>query len=219
MKTSILKAHPANPDSQVIQEAVTRLKSGKLVAFPTDTVYGIGADVFNEEAVEKIFMAKNRDPDKPLQILISNRDDLQSIAREPSEIMDHLVSEFFPGPLTLVISARDDFPKRVRCGRETIGVRMPANPIALELIESFGAPIAATSANISGFPDPNNAEDVKGYLDGKVSLIIDGGSTPGDIPSTLLDISTRPPVLLRLGKLSVEKINRILERFGLECKT
>jgi L-threonylcarbamoyladenylate synthase len=108
--------------------------------------------------------------------------------------------------------AKKDFPSRVRCGRDTIGLRMPANNVALRLIEAFGAPIAATSANISGLPDPVNAEEVMGYLDGKVHLILDGGATPGSTPSTVLDVSVRPPVVLRRGKLAIEELNRVLSR-------
>ncbi len=154
MKTITLKIDPVKPEPETIKEAAAFLKSGKLVAFPTDTVYGVGADVFNEEAVKQIFSAKKRDVNKPLQVLIAQKSDLQAIANDQSEILERLASEFWPGPLTLVMLARDDFPGRVRCGRETIGVRMPANPVALKLIEAFGAPIAASSANTSGFPIP-----------------------------------------------------------------
>lgn len=199
-----------NLQSDILEKAAALLKAGKLVAFPTDTVYGIGADVFNEEAVEQIFAAKKRDADKPLQVLIAQKTDLQSIAKEQSEILERLAAEFWPGALTIVMLAREDFPRRVRCDRETIGVRMPANPIALKLIETFGAPIAATSANISGFPDAVSAEEVMDYLGNEVDLIIDGGVVPGGVPSTVLDISVHPPVVLRWGKLSKEDLAGVL---------
>ena len=210
MKTVTLKIDPIDPKLLEIEKAVALLKAGKVVAFPTDTVYGVGADAFNEEAVQRIFTIKRRDLDKPLQVLIAHRSDLQTIARNQSEILDRLASECWPGPLTLVMRAKRDFPCRVRCGRDTIGVRMPANIIALKLIEAFGAPIAATSANISGFPDPVNAEEVKEYLGGKVHAILDGGPTPGSVPSTVLDISVYPPVILRQGKLAAEDLKRVL---------
>jgi L-threonylcarbamoyladenylate synthase len=194
----------------LIEKAAALLRAGKLVAFPTDTVYGVGADVFNEEAVRQIFSAKKRDLDKPLQVLIAHRSDLQTIAKDQSEVLDHLASEFWPGPLTLVMLAKENFPRQVRCGRDTVGVRMPANTIALRLIEAFGAPVAATSANISGFPDPVNAGEVMEYLGGKVHLILDGGSTPGNVPSTVLDVSVHPPAILRQGKLRAEDLNRVL---------
>ncbi len=211
MKTITLRADPIDPKPSVIEKAVSFLKAGKLVAFPTDTVYGIGADVFNEEAVRRIFTVKKRDTDKPLQVLISHRSDLQNIAEDQSEVLDRLASEFWPGPLTLVMKAKEDFPRQVRCNRDTIGVRMPSNAIALELIQAFGKPIAATSANISGFPDPVNAGDVIEYLGGAVHLVLDGGVTSGNVPSTVLDISVYPPVVLRQGKLAVENLNAVLD--------
>lgn len=204
-KTIILKVDPTDPDLCDIKQAVEMLKSGKLIAFPTDTVYGIGANAFNAEAVRQIFVAKRRDYDKPLQVLIARKVDLGSITDEQSEVLDRLASEYWPGPLTIVMPAGKAFPRWVTCGRDTVGVRMPANPIALKLIESFGAPIAATSANISGFPDPVNAQEVMEYLGGKVDLIIDGGPTSGNIPSTVLDISVQPPVILRQGKLIIQE--------------
>ena len=210
MRATILKVDPVNPKLSEIGKAVKSLKSGKLIAFPTDTVYGIGADVFNEDAVRSIFAAKKRDMNKPLQVLIAQRSDLKSIAREQSEILDRLASEFWPGPMTLVMLAKESFPRSVRCGRDTIGVRMPANPVALKLIETFGVPIAATSANISGFPDPVSAEEVMEYLGNKIDLILDGGVTPGSVPSTVLDISVSPPVVLREGKLSRDRLNKVL---------
>lgn len=206
MKTIILEIDPIDPKLREIEEAASFLKAGKLVAFPTDTVYGIGADVFNEKAVQQIFAVKKRGPDKPLQVLISRRSDLQDIAEDHSEVLDRLMSEFWPGPLTLVMKAKEDFPRQVRCGRDTIGVRMPSNTVALRLIEAFGRPIAATSANISGHPDPVDAADVMKHLGGKVHLILDGGSTPGNTPSTVLDISVYPPVVLRQGKLAIEDL-------------
>ena len=210
MRTIIQKVDPVDPKPAEIEKAATLLKAGKLVAFPTDTVYGVGADVFNEEAVRQIFAAKKRGLDKPLQVLIAHKGDLQTIARNQSELLYRFASEFWPGPLTLVMLAKKDSPRQVRCGRDTIGVRMPANAIALKLIEAFGAPIAATSANISGSPDPVNAGEVKEYLSGKVHLIIDGGPTPGNVPSTVLDVSVHPPVILRQGKLTVEDLDRVL---------
>lgn len=210
MKTVVVKVDPADPELLEIEKAVELLKAGKLVAFPTDTVYGIGADVFNHGAVEQIFIAKRREPDKPLQVLIASKSDLQIIARTQSDALDRLASEFWPGPLTIVMPARGDFPRRVRCGRDTIGVRMPADAIALKLIEAFGGPVAATSANISGLPDPVDAAEVMEYLGGKIHLVIDGGSMPGNVPSTVVDISVHPPTILRRGKLRIEDLRRVL---------
>ncbi len=210
MKTIVVKVDPADPEPVEIEKAAELLRTGKLVAFPTDTVYGVGADVFSDEAVEQIFTAKKREPDKPLQVLIASKSDLQIIAKTQSDALDRLASEFWPGGLTIVMPARENFPRRVRCGRDTIGVRMPANSIALKLIEAFGGPVAATSANVSGLPDPVDAAEVMEYLGGKIHLVIDGGLTPGNVPSTVVDISVHPPMILRQGKLSVEDLRRVL---------
>jgi len=207
--TLALKIDPVKPEPLKIEKAVEFLRAGKLIAFPTDTVYGIGANVFDENAVQGIFTAKKRDVNKPLQVLIAHKDNLRFITSDQSEILARLSSEFWPGPLTIVMLAKDSFPRQVRCGKDTIGVRMPANPIALKLIEAFGMPIAATSANISGYPDPMKAEEVMEYLGDKLDLILDGGTTPGSIPSTVLDISVYPPVILRHGKLSIEELNNV----------
>ena len=210
MKTTSVKVDPLDPNPSDISQAAELLKAGGLVAFPTDTVYGVGADAFNESAVSNIFAAKKRDAKKPLQVLIARRSDLHIIAEDQSETLDRLVSEFWPGPLTLVMLARESFPRSVRCGLDTIGVRMPANPVALRLIEAFGAPIAATSANISGLRDPMSAQEVMEYLGHKIDLVLDGGATPGSVPSTVLDMSVSPPVVLREGKLSRDALHRVL---------
>jgi L-threonylcarbamoyladenylate synthase len=209
MKTTILRVNPIEPESWAIEQAIKLLKAGEIIAFPTDTVYGVGADPFNEKAVDRIFTAKKRPRDKPFQVLISNQSHIESITESQLEIINELASEFWPGALTMVVPARENFPRWVTCGLDTVGVRMPANKIALELIEAFG-PIAATSANISGFPDPVNAREVIEYLGGSLPLIIDGGPTPGNIPSTVMDISVNPPVVLRHGKLTIEELNRVL---------
>jgi len=211
MKTIILSVDPVNPRPSDIEKAVEILKAGGLVAFPTDTVYGIGADAFNKDAVERIFTAKGRDSRKPLQVLIADKNDLNLVSEKQSDILHRLVERFFPGALTIVVPAKEDFPSWVTCGLDTVGVRMPSNPIALEMIKAFGKPIAATSANISGLPDPKNAQQVLEYLDGKIDLILDGGSTPDNVPSTVIDISVDPPKILRQGKLTLEELNKVLQ--------
>lgn len=210
MKTAIQKVDASEPDLQVIEEAAELLKMGNLVAFPTDTVYGLAADAANEKAVRSIFAAKKRDGNKPLQVLIAQKSDLQTLTNELTDILERIVSEFWPGPLTIVIPMKESFPHWASCGRNTVGVRMPANPVAIKLIKAFGAPVAATSANLSGHPDPMSAGQVAEYLNGKVNLILDGGQTSGGIPSTVLDMSTYPPTVLRRGKLSDEALNKIL---------
>jgi len=209
MKTIVFSIEPINPKLSIIEKAVEMLNLGNLVAFPTDTVYGIGADAFNKSAVEKIFTAKGRDSKKPLQVLIADKDDLNLIVEKQSDILHQLADRFFPGALTIVVPARADFPRWITCGLDTVGVRMPSNPIAIEMIKAFGKPISATSANISGFHDPKNAQQVLEYLDGRIDLILDGGATPDDVPSTVIDISVNPPKILRQGKLTIEEINEV----------
>jgi L-threonylcarbamoyladenylate synthase len=210
MNTIVLSVDSIKPESSKIEKAVEMLKSGNLVAFPTDTVYGIGADAFNKSAVERIFTAKGRDSKKPFQVLIADKDDLNLIVEKQSDILHYLADSFFPGALTIVVPAKEDFPRWVTCGLDTVGVRMPSNIIALEMIKAFGRPISATSANISGLPNPKDAQQVLEYLDGKIDLILDGGSTPDNIPSTVIDISVNPPKILRQGKLLAEELNKVI---------
>jgi L-threonylcarbamoyladenylate synthase len=210
MRTIIISVDPIKPEPSDIAKAAEILKAGKLVAFPTDTVYGIGANAFNKDAVERIFTAKGRDSKKPLQVLIADKDDLNFIVEKQTDTLHRLAEKFFPGALTIVVQAKEDFPRWVTCGLDIVGVRMPSNPIALEIIKAFGKPIAATSANISGLPDPKDAQQVLEYLDGKIDLILDGGATPDDIPSTVIDISVNPPKILRQGKLTVDELNKAL---------
>jgi L-threonylcarbamoyladenylate synthase len=213
MKTLVLKVDATKPNPEDIEKAVDVLKKGGLVAFPTDTVYGIGADVFNKDAVERIFSAKGRDSRKPLQVLIADKTDLSFIADNQSDILHRLVDKFMPGALTIVMSAKSDFPKWVTCGLDTVGVRMPANVLALEMIKAFGRPIAATSANISGMPDPKDAQQVLEYLDGKLDLILDGGAPTDNIPSTVIDISVNPPRILRHGVIPEDKLRKEIEKW------
>jgi len=210
MKTSVIKIDPINTDFSAIDKAISVLKADRLIAFPTDTVYGIGANAFSKSAVEKIFKAKGRDLKKPLQVLIADKNDLDFITEEKSVTLIRLIERFMPGALTIVIPAKKDFPRWATCGLDTVGVRMPANKFAIELIKAFGMPISATSANISGMPDPKDANQVLKYLDGKIDLVVDGGPTFDNVPSTVLDISTNPPKILRLGKITPAELGEIL---------
>ncbi|MEK7395546.1 MAG: L-threonylcarbamoyladenylate synthase [Candidatus Poribacteria bacterium] len=213
MKTIILKVDAIKPNPEDIKKAVEVLKKGGIVAFPTDTVYGIGADIFNKDAVERIFSAKGRNSRKPLQVLIADKTDLNLITESYFDILHRLVDKFMPGALTIVMPAKSDFPKWVTCGLDTVGVRMTANTLAIEMIKAFGRPITATSANISGMPDPKDAQQVLEYLDGKIDLILDGGPTTDNIPSTVIDISVNPPRILRHGVISEEELRKEIEKW------
>ncbi len=211
--TTVLKIDLDNLNSKDVEKAVEVLKNGGIVAFPTDTVYGIGTDTFNKKAIERMFVIKGRDFDKPFQILISDKDYLNSITDDQSDILHHLAERFMPGPLTIVIRAKRDFPKWATSDLNTVGVRMPANTLVLQMIRAFGRPISATSANLSGLPDPKNADEALKYLDGKIDLLLDGGPTIDNIPSTVIDITVDPPKILRKGALSEEELRKELGKW------
>ncbi len=190
-----------NNISKAIDSAVAILKQGGIVAFPTDTVYGVGADIFNPKAIENIYIAKRRPRDKPLPALVSSIDDVRKVSAFIPPIFYELTAEFWPGALTLIVKAKDILPPEVTSGGKTIAVRMPDNQIALELIRRFGYALATTSANLSGMQETVSAEEVQASLGDRVDVILDGGVTATKIASTVLDISVAPPVIRRQGQI------------------
>lgn len=210
MQTKILKIDKENIEPEKILEAANVLKNGGLVAFPTETVYGLGANAFDNNAVSKIFVAKGRPLYNPLTVHISNRKILADIVENISETASVLMDNFWPGPLTLVVKKSAKISKTVSAGLTTVGIRMPSHPIALALIEASGFPIVAPSANVSGFQSPTDASQVIEYLLGKVDMIIDGGKTFIGIESTVLDITVNPPLILRYGAVTKSQIETVL---------
>ena len=208
--TRILKIDPFNPPEDKIRECALVLRRGGLVAFPTETVYGLGADIYNVRAVLRVFEVKKRPPDNPLIVHISNFDQLREVALDVPDYLERLLQQVWPGPLTVVLRKAAEVPKEVTGGLETVAVRMPAHPIALLLIKSAEVPIAAPSANISGRPSPTTAEHVVEDLQGLIEIIIDGGETLFGIESTIIDFTRDPPVLLRPGPIPVERVKRLL---------
>jgi L-threonylcarbamoyladenylate synthase len=208
--TLILKVDPLNPDPASIRKAVDILRSGGLVAFPTETVYGLGALVFNEQAARKVYIVKNRPFDNPLIIHISSLEMLDTVATNIPEKALRLAEKFWPGPLTLILPRNKSVPKVVSGSLDTVAVRMPAHPVALALIKEAGEPIAAPSANLAGKPSPTTAEHVIQDLYGKIDAIIDAGETLYGVESTIINILSSPPVLLRPGAIPVEEIERVL---------
>ncbi len=190
----------------VIEEGAEIIKNGGIVAIPTETVYGLGADATNEEAVASVFRAKGRPQDNPLICHISSIDELDEIAYDETGIAKTLFEAFSPGPLTLVLKKKDIVPDSVTAGLQTVAVRIPNHKIALEFIKKSGCPIAAPSANTSGRPSPTTAEDVFEDLNGKIPLIIDGGECGVGIESTVLDVSGEIPVILRPGMITAEDL-------------
>ena len=208
--TLLLKTDPYNPDPGVLAKAAEILLSGGLVAFPTETVYGLGAVVFNEDAVKKIFEVKRRPPDNPLIIHISSMSMLSEVAVKIPEKAYKLMKVCWPGPLTIILPRHPSVPRVVTGGLDTVAVRMPAHPVALGLVSGVGMPIAAPSANLAGKPSPTTAEHVIRDLYGKIDAIIDAGETIYGIESTIVNILEEPPVLLRPGAYAVEDIERVL---------
>ncbi|MCD6189218.1 MAG: threonylcarbamoyl-AMP synthase [Thermococcus sp.] len=197
-------------DRKNIRIGARFIKEGKLVAFPTETVYGLGADALNESAVKRIFEAKGRPPDNPLIVHIADFSQVYELAREVPEKAKMLAEKFWPGPLTIVLPKEDKVPYATTGGLDTVAIRMPAHEIALALIEESKRPIAAPSANISGKPSPTLAEHVADDFYGKIECIIDGGETKIGVESTVIDLTTEPPVLLRPGGLPLEEIEKVI---------
>ena len=210
MNTKIFTLDENNIDEDIIKRAGSYIKSGDLVAFPTETVYGLGANGLDGEACNKIFKAKGRPSDNPLILHISNTKMLYNLVADVCFETKKLMDVCWPGPLTIIFKKSDIIPKEVSAGLDTVAIRFPKNKIAQRLIEESNTPIAAPSANISGRPSPTNANDVLFDMSGKIPLILDGGSSNIGIESTVIDMSNDIPVILRPGYFTLEDIKKIL---------
>lgn len=199
----------ANEDLNKIKEAAVEIKEGKIVLFPTETVYGIGANALDEKAVNKIFEAKGRASDNPLIVHICNLDMLNDLVQEVGEIEEKLINNFWPGPLTIIFNRRECIPNNVTAGLNTVGIRMPSNSVARKLIEFSELPIAAPSANISGKPSGTKIEDIIDELDGKVDYILDAGMVDIGVESTVIRVVDNKVHILRPGKITVEDIQSL----------
>lgn len=215
MQTKILKINPKNPQGSKIKQAAKLIRQGKLVAFPTETVYGLGANALNYSAVKKIFESKGRPADNPLIIHIYDKNDLQLLAKDIPSITKKIIEWFWPGPLTIVLRKSRAVPKITTGGLDTVAIRMPKNKIAQYLIKEAGIPIAAPSANFAGRPSPTLAKHVWDDLKGRIDLIIDGGQTNIGIESTVIDLSRKRPMLLRPGGVTLEELQKIIGRIGI----
>jgi L-threonylcarbamoyladenylate synthase len=191
-------------DPLAISHAIEILQKGGLVAFPTDTVYGVGALAFNGQAIEGIYLAKDRPVEKAIPVLIADADDLAKVCALVPEIALKLGARFWPGPLTIVLPKHPDLPSEISSG-PTVGVRIPNHPVARSLLRLAG-PMAVTSANLSGKANPCDAQEVQDQLGGRIALIIDGGRTPGGVPSTVVDCTRQELQVLRAGPISKEEI-------------
>ena len=208
--TRVLIVDPLAPDPAAIAEAARVLRAGGLVAFPTETVYGLGADALDAEAVAGIFRAKDRPSTDPLIVHVSSLADGARVAREVPDVARTLAARFWPGPLTLVLPKRPEVPSGVTAGLDTVAVRVPAHPVARALLEAAGVPVAAPSANRFSRPSPTRAAHVLADLDGRVDLVIDAGSTDIGVESTVLDLTVVPPVVRRPGGVTLEALHEWL---------
>jgi len=214
METKVIRVDPRKPEPPLIEEAARVIKAGGLVAFPTETVYGLGADGLNPNAVKRIFEVKGRPLDNPLIFHVSSPGEALALAEEVPEEAQWLMDRFWPGPLTLVLRKKSHVPDVATAGLATVAVRMPDCPIALALIEASHTPIVAPSANLSGKPSPTKPQHVIADLQGKVEVIIDGGDTPIGVESTVVDLTRRPFTILRPGGLSREALEEVVGPVG-----
>lgn len=200
--------------TQVV-DAARLIQRNELVAFPTETVYGLGANAFSDEAAQKIYQAKGRPSDNPLIVHIASEEQLQEVAREVSEQAVQLIRRFWPGPLTLLLPKHERIAYTVS-RLDSVGVRMPDHPLALALIRQSGLPIAAPSANRSGRPSPTTAEHVQQDLEGRIAGILDGGETGVGVESTVLDMTVEPPMILRPGGVTREQLLEVLPAVAID---
>lgn len=211
MDTIIEKIDPGNIDADVMDRAGKLIAEGELVAFPTETVYGLGGDALDPDASRKIYAAKGRPSDNPLIVHIAEFDDMKRVAREVPEQAKKLADAFWPGPLTMIVWKSDAVPEATTGGMQTVAVRMPNHPVALELIRRSGCLIAAPSANTSGRPSPTEAQHVAEDLSGKIAMILDGGPVGIGIESTIIDLTEEKPMILRPGYITPEMLSEVLQ--------
>lgn len=194
-----------------LQNAAFLLQQGETVAFPTDTVYGLGANALHADAIQKIYDAKGRPSDKPLIILIHDKAQLDTFTLRISDDAQKLMNTFWPGPLTLVFPKRPGVvPDHVTRGLNTVAVRMPNHPVALQILQLAKVPVAAPSANLSGNPSPVDAAQVQRDLNGRIAAIVDGGTCEVGVASTILDISGDVPAILRQGVITKEQLENVI---------
>lgn len=210
MKTIIKQINKTQMNMEIIEKAGNILREGGLVAFPTETVYGLGADALNEQAAKKIYAAKGRPSDNPLIVHIADMGALDRIAEEIPEEAGKVAEAFWPGPLTMILKKSREVPAGTTGGLETVAVRMPDHTVAQEVIRAGGGYIAAPSANTSGRPSPTEARHVAADLDGKIDMILDGGPVEIGVESTILDMTVMPPMILRPGAVTKEMLEALI---------
>lgn len=211
MKTKVIEIEsPQKPRDEELLEGARILREGGLVAFPTETVYGLGANALDEEAARKIYEAKGRPSDNPLIAHVSSMEEVYPLVSQVSEKAKKLMDAFWPGPMTLIFPKSDLVPYGTTGGLDTVAVRMPSDPVANRLIALAGVPVAAPSANTSGRPSPTTAQHVLQDMDGRIDMIIDGGPVGIGVESTIVDVSVETPTVLRPGAITMEMLEEVL---------
>jgi L-threonylcarbamoyladenylate synthase len=208
--TDVLTVNPIQPEMLVIQRAADCLRLGGLVAFPTETVYGLGAHALDRDAVRRLFMAKGRPANDPVIVHIASVGAVSSLVTEVPAVARQLAERFWPGPLTLVLPKSPSVPPEITAGLPTVAVRIPAHPVAAALLSAAALPVAAPSANLFSRPSPTRASHVMHDLDGRIDMVLDGGPTTVGVESTVVDLTVDPPRVLRPGGISVEALRGIV---------
>ncbi len=202
----VLKIDRQRPDESLIAEASSILRAGGVVAYPTETFYGLGADGQIEDAIKKIFLIKGRNFKNPISVIIGNANDVRGLVEEIPEFALHLMEKFWPGALTIIFKASPDVSPLLTAGTGKIGIRLSSHPVATALANKLGHPITATSANLSGKHECTSADEVIQGIGDQIDAVMDGGQTPGGSGSTIIDVTTDPPVILREGIIPKYKL-------------
>jgi L-threonylcarbamoyladenylate synthase len=214
--TPALRLFAGDPDSY--RRAANILQDGGLVAFPTDTVYGLGALIWNEASIARMYAAKERPREKAIPILVAGVEEARRLVGELPSVAEALIQRFWPGPLTIVVPCGDRLPDGITSGTGAVALRAPDHPVTLRLLEEIGQPLAVTSANRSGATDPLAAGDVFAQLGGRIDAVLDGGQCPGGRPSTVLSAAVEPPRVLRSGPIEPSDLSEALRQAGFEVR-
>ncbi len=211
-QTRVIAVRGPGEPREHLTEAAQVLREGGLVAFPTETVYGLGANALAPDAVARLYNVKQRPPAQPFSIMVASVADAFPLARDVSDSARRLMTAYLPGPLTVILASSSVVPDIVTAGSGRVGVRVPDHPLARAFVQACGCPVAAPSANLHGQPSPRSADEVLAQLAGRIDIVLDGGPTRLGLESTVIDMTAEPPVVLRVGAVSVEELEACLGR-------
>jgi len=216
VRAEIVKIHSENPEVSLVKYAADQIRSGEVLGLPTDTFYGLAADPFNLRAVDRVYDIKTRSRHKPLSLLIESTDQAEELAKDLTDEFYALARKFWPGPLTIIVKAGSRLPLKVTANTGNVALRVPNARIPLAVVTAAAIPITATSANLSGASECTSAEQVRDQLQGRINIIVDGGSSPRDVASTIIDLSdeTGNWRIIRVGAIPAEEISNFLEQEG-----